>query len=179
LFRFAVSKEHKVEFLINSDHRNRNGHVKVPLILNYLVLLKSKSLNAECLVGGSVCASLDGHSKATGKASQNSTSRDSPTLIKTHPATRTQPYQETPTMMKLPGGLHDDSTASTANRTAQTNGKLTMASITKKTLSKTQRTKLFSLKFEYNVSSSNVQIAQLHGRVIKAMIASYGEEITV
>jgi hypothetical protein len=82
-------------------------------------------------------------------------------------------------MMKLPGGPHDDSTASTANRTAQTNSKSTMASITKKTLSKTQRTKLFSLKFEYNVSSPNVQIAQLHGRVIKAMISAHGDAITV
>jgi hypothetical protein len=35
------------------------------------------------------------------------------------------------------------------------------------------------LKFEYNVTSSNVQIAQFHGRVIKAMIEAYGDDITV
>jgi hypothetical protein len=35
------------------------------------------------------------------------------------------------------------------------------------------------LKFEYNVSSSNVQIAQIHGQVIKALLARFGEDITV
>jgi hypothetical protein len=44
---------------------------------------------------------------------------------------------------------------------------------------KTQRTKLFPLKFEYNVSSSNVQIAQLHGQVIKAIVARFGDAVTV
>jgi hypothetical protein len=74
---------------------------------------------------------------------------------------------------------HDDSTASTANRQASIPAKSPPSSKTKKNLAKTNRTKLFPLKFEYNVSSSNVQIAQLHGQVIKALVARFADEITV
>jgi hypothetical protein len=35
------------------------------------------------------------------------------------------------------------------------------------------------LKFEYNVFSSNVQIAQIHGQVIKALIGRFGEDTAV
>jgi hypothetical protein len=81
-------------------------------------------------------------------------------------------------MTQNPGGHHDDSTASTANCTAHTHTKSRYASIIKKNLAKTQRMKLFPLKFEYNVLGSNVKIAQLHGQVIKALITAYGDDTT-
>jgi hypothetical protein len=74
---------------------------------------------------------------------------------------------------------HDASTASTANRHDSTPVKSPNTSNTKKNLAKTHRTKLFPLKFEYNVSSSNVQIAQLYGQVIQALVARFGDELKV
>jgi hypothetical protein len=82
-------------------------------------------------------------------------------------------------MMQISDVDHDASTASTANRHDSTPAKSPPTSKTKKNLAKTQRTKLFPLKFEYNVSSSNVQIAQLHGQIIKALVARFGDELTV
>jgi hypothetical protein len=82
-------------------------------------------------------------------------------------------------MMEISDGHHDDSTASTANRHDAIPPKTSKVSKTKKSLAKMQRTKLFPLKFEYIVSSSNVQIAQTHGQVIKALLARFGEDITV
>jgi hypothetical protein len=82
-------------------------------------------------------------------------------------------------MMQISEGHHDDSTASTANRHDSPSAKTPHASTTKKNLAKTHRTKLFPLKFEYNVSSSNIQIAQLHGQVIKALLSRFGNEIVV
>jgi hypothetical protein len=82
-------------------------------------------------------------------------------------------------MMQISATHHDDSTDSTANRHDSTHVKPSNSSKTKKNLAKTQRTKLFPLKFEYTVSSSNVQIGQLHGQVIKALLAQFGDEITV
>jgi hypothetical protein len=44
-------------------------------------------------------------------------------------------------------------------------------------LAKAQKTKLYPLKFEYNVKTANVNIAQLHGRVLKAIAASHGSDV--
>jgi hypothetical protein len=82
-------------------------------------------------------------------------------------------------MTQLPDGHHEDSTASTANRQEHTPAKSSSGFKTKKNLEETQRTKLFLLKFEYNVSSSNVQTAQLHGQVIKVLLTKFGTDITV
>jgi hypothetical protein len=82
-------------------------------------------------------------------------------------------------MMQTTDVDHDASTASTANRHDSSTAKSPPSSKTKKNLAKTHRTKLFPLKFEYNVSSSNVQIAQIHGQVIKALLARFGNEIVV
>jgi hypothetical protein len=82
-------------------------------------------------------------------------------------------------MMNISDVDHDASTASTANRQDSPSAKTPHASTTKKNLAKTHRTKLFPLKFEYNVSSPNVQIAQLHGQVIKALLARFVDEIVV
>jgi hypothetical protein len=49
----------------------------------------------------------------------------------------------------------------------------------KKKLAKAQRTKLCPLKFEYNVKTANVNIAQLHGRVLKAIAVSYGSGVKI
>jgi hypothetical protein len=82
-------------------------------------------------------------------------------------------------MMQISDGHHDDSTALTANRNDNKTTKTPHVSKTQKNLTKTQQTKLFPLKFEYNVSSSNVQITHLHGQVIKALFARFGDDITV
>jgi hypothetical protein len=100
-------------------------------------------------------------------------------LIKSHVVTSRKTYQTAPTMMLISDGHHDDSTAATANHNDSTPVKASHASKTKKNLAKTQRTKLPPLKFEYNVSSSNVQIAQLHGQVIKALLAQFSDAITI
>jgi hypothetical protein len=73
-------------------------------------------------------------------------------------------------------GSHDASTTSTTNRTL---GKKPSSPPHRTLRGKTNRTKLFPLKFEYNVSQSNVQIAQLHGQVIKALIAANGKDVTI
>jgi hypothetical protein len=100
-------------------------------------------------------------------------------LNNSHVFTRRKTYRTARTMMQISDGHHDDSTASTANRNDSIPAKNPHASKTKKNLAKTQRNKLFPLKFEYNVSSLNVQITQLHGQVIKALFARFGDEITV
>jgi hypothetical protein len=82
-------------------------------------------------------------------------------------------------MTQISDGIHDDSTASTDNRQDHPPAKPSSGSKTKKNLAKTQRTKLFPLKFEYNVSNSNVQIAQLYGQVINALFSRFGAKIAV
>jgi hypothetical protein len=82
-------------------------------------------------------------------------------------------------MMQISDGHHDNSTASTSNRHDSILPKTSKVFKTKKNLAKTQRTKLFPLKFEYSVSSLNVQIAQMHGQIIKALLARFGEDITI
>jgi hypothetical protein len=76
-------------------------------------------------------------------------------------------------------GSPDDSTTSTTNRTINNKPSSPSNSATKKKLAKTHQTKLFPLKFEYNASQSNVHIAQLHGQVLKALIAANGNNITI
>jgi hypothetical protein len=100
-------------------------------------------------------------------------------LNKSHVFTCRKTYRTAPTMMLISDGHHDDISASTANRNNSTPAKTPHTSKTKKNLAKTQRTKLFPLKFEYNVSSSNVQITQLHGQVLKALFTRFGDDITV
>jgi hypothetical protein len=82
-------------------------------------------------------------------------------------------------MMQISDVDHDASTASTANRHDSTPVKSPNTSTTKNNMAKTHRTKLFRLKFEYNVSGSNVQIAQLHGKVIQALVAWFSDELKV
>jgi hypothetical protein len=83
-------------------------------------------------------------------------------------------------MMTSPDGNQDNSTVSTHNCSVHTRSPSPFASVTNKKLAKAQRAKLFPLKFEYNVSAPNVQIAQLHGQqVVKALIQTHGDDITV
>jgi hypothetical protein len=88
-------------------------------------------------------------------------------------------YHQTPTMTQSTRGHHDDSTNSTTNRTRETNLLSPSPTLTKKNLAKAKRTQLFLLKFEYNVSQPNVNIAQLHGTVIKALISANGDDVTI
>jgi hypothetical protein len=73
----------------------------------------------------------------------------------------------------------DDTTASITNRSASKRQASPSGSITKKKLAKTQQTRLYPIKFEYNVKTANVNIAQLHGRVLKALLAAHGDSITL
>jgi hypothetical protein len=100
-------------------------------------------------------------------------------LNKSHACKSKKTYGTALTMMQISDVDHDASTASTANPHDSPPAKYPITSKTGKNLAKTQRTKLLSLKFEYNVSSSNVQIAQFHGQGIKALIARFGAEVTV
>jgi hypothetical protein len=51
--------------------------------------------------------------------------------------------------------------------------------MTKKKLEKSQKTKLYPLKFEYNLKTANVNIPQLHGKVLKALVDAHGDNITM
>jgi hypothetical protein len=75
-------------------------------------------------------------------------------------------------------GPPDNSTAWTCNRSAKNRPPSTSDKLTNKKLATTQRTKLYPLKFEYNVKTANVNIAQLHGRDLKAIAASHGSDVT-
>jgi hypothetical protein len=75
-------------------------------------------------------------------------------------------------MTTSPDGNQDDSTVFTHNRSVHTRPSSPSASVTQKKLAKAQRTKLSPLKFEYNVSAPNIQIAQLHSQVVKALMAT-------
>jgi hypothetical protein len=80
-------------------------------------------------------------------------------------------------MAETSDGPPDDSTASTTNHSITKRPGPPSASITKKKMAKTQQMKLYPLKFEYNVKSANVNIAQLHDRVLQALSASHGDAI--
>jgi hypothetical protein len=82
-------------------------------------------------------------------------------------------------MTKSAGAHHDNSTNSTTNRMHDTNPPPPLPTLTKKNLAKAQRTQLYRLKFEYNVSQPNVNITQLHGTVIKALISANGDDVTI
>jgi hypothetical protein len=80
-------------------------------------------------------------------------------------------------MVTTADGPPDDSTASTCNRSTKNRSPSTSTTTTQKKLAKAQRTKLYPLKFEYNITTANVNIAQLHGRVLKAIAAFHGSDV--
>jgi hypothetical protein len=82
-------------------------------------------------------------------------------------------------MAKHADGDSDDSTADTCNRSLQDKSKSPSSTTLKEKLAKAQKTKLFPIKFEYNVSTANVNIAQLHGKVLKAILSTHGDNVTV
>jgi hypothetical protein len=82
-------------------------------------------------------------------------------------------------MAKHADGKSDDSTENTCNRSLRDRSKLPSSTSMKEKLAKAKKTKLFPIKFEYNVSTANVQIAQLHGKVLKAISSAHGDNVTV
>jgi hypothetical protein len=82
-------------------------------------------------------------------------------------------------MAKTSDGSSDDSTASTTNYSMQIRSNPPSSMKTKKKLEKAQKTKLYPLKFEYNLKTANVNIAQLHGKVLKALVDAHGDKITL
>jgi hypothetical protein len=104
---------------------------------------------------------------------------DSERLIISRENHRRLTYQEPPTMAKSSDGSSDESTASTTNRSVKFRSDSPSSKTTKKTLAKAQKTKLYPLKFEYNLKTTNVNIAQLHGKVLKALVDAHGDKITL
>jgi hypothetical protein len=80
-------------------------------------------------------------------------------------------------MAETSDGKRDNSTASTTNSSITKRPGSPSSSIAKKKMAKTQQMKLYPLKFEYNVKAANVNITQLHGRVLQALFASHGNVI--
>jgi hypothetical protein len=99
---------------------------------------------------------------------------DSERLLSSHEKHRRLTYQEAPTMAKSSDGSSDDSTASTTNCSVKFRSNSPASKTTKKNLAKAQKTKLYPLKFEYNLKTANVNIAQLHGKVLKALVDAHG-----
>jgi hypothetical protein len=82
-------------------------------------------------------------------------------------------------MAKSSDGSSDDSTASTTNHSVKFRSDSPSSKTTKKNLAKAKKTKLYPLKFEYNLKTANVNIAQLHGKVLAALVDAHGDKITL
>jgi hypothetical protein len=73
----------------------------------------------------------------------------------------------------------DDSTEDTCNRSLRDRSKSPSSTNMKEKLAKAKKTKLFLIKFKYNVSTANVNIAQLHGQVLKAISSAHVDKVPV
>jgi hypothetical protein len=82
-------------------------------------------------------------------------------------------------MVKHADGNYDNSTADTCKHSLQDRSKSPSSTTMQEKLAKSMKTKLFPIKFEYNVSTANVNIAQLHGKVLKAISSIHGDNVTV
>jgi hypothetical protein len=82
-------------------------------------------------------------------------------------------------MVKHADGKSDDSTKDTCNHSLRDRSKSLSSTSMKEKLAKAKKTKLVPIKFEYNVSTANVNIAQLHGKVLKAISSAHGDNVTV
>jgi hypothetical protein len=82
-------------------------------------------------------------------------------------------------MVKHADGKSDNSTEDTCNRSLRNKSKSPSSTSLKAKLAKAKKTKLFRIKFEYNVSTANVNIAQLHGKVLNAISSAHDDNVTV